>query len=143
MVVSGSGAETGKGAAVVPGNVTVVGGDGSLAAAAASAALGETAAAAVEAVENAKAKAEEDEKKKVIRFPKLALVDARYAAFQYPAYNNEISLEDFAEGYRLFAASQLHLYYTPEIIRRFIAGMASSKLLILEGISGTGKTSLP
>lgn len=128
---------------VIPGNVTVIGGDGSLAAAAASAALGETAAAAVEAVENAKAKAEADEKKKVIRFPKLALVDARYAVFQYPAYDNEISLEDFAEGYRLFAASQLHLYYTPEIIRRFIAGMASSKILILEGISGTGKTSLP
>ncbi len=128
---------------VIPGNVTVIGGDSSLAAAAASAALGETAAAAVEAVENAKAKAEADEKKKVIRFPKLALVDARYATFQYPAYDNEISLEDFAEGYRLFAASQLHLYYTPEIIRRFIAGMASSKILILEGISGTGKTSLP
>lgn len=128
---------------VISGNVTVLGGDGSLAAAAASAALGETAAAAVEAVENAKAKAEADEKKKVIRFPKLALVDARYAVFQYPAYDNEISLEDFAEGYRLFAASQLHLYYTPEIIRRFIAGMASSKILILEGISGTGKTSLP
>ena len=128
---------------VIPGNVTMIGGGGSLAAAAASAALGETAAAAVEAVENAKAKAEADEKKKVIRFPKLALVDARYAVFQYPAYDNEISLEDFAEGYRLFAASQLHLYYTPEIIRRFIAGMASSKILILEGISGTGKTSLP
>ena len=128
---------------VIPGNVTVIGGDGSLAAAAASAALGETAAAAVEAVENAKAKAEADAKKKVIRFPKLALVDARYATFQYPVYDNEISLEDFAEGYRLFAASQLHLYYTPEIIRRFIAGMASSKILILEGISGTGKTSLP
>ena len=128
---------------VIPGNVTMIGGGGSLAAAAASAALGETAAAAVEAVENAKAKAEADEKKKVIRFPKLALVDARYAVFQYPAYDNEISLEDFAEGYRLFAASQLHLYYTPEIIRRFIAGMASSKFLILEGISGTGKTSLP
>ena len=45
--------------------------------------------------------------------------------------------------YRLYAASQLGLYYTPEIIRRFVAGMASSKLLILEGISGTGKTSLP
>ena len=128
---------------VIPGNVTMIGGGGSLAAAAASAALGETAAAAVEAVENAKAKAEADEKKKVIRFPKLALVNARYAVFQYPAYDNEISLEDFAEGYRLFAASQLHLYYTPEIIRRFIAGMASSKILILEGISGTGKTSLP
>lgn len=143
VAVAGATSASASAGSVIPGNVTVIGGDGSLAAAAASAALGETAAAAVEAVENAKAKAEADEKKKVIRFPKLALVDARYMAFQYPAYNNEISLEDFAEGYRLFAASQLHLYYTPEIIRRFIAGMASSKLLILEGISGTGKTSLP
>lgn len=143
VAVAGAASSSASAGSVIPGNVTVIGGDGSLAAAAASAALGETAAAAVEAVENAKAKAEADEKKKVIRFPKLALVDARYMAFQYPAYNNEISLEDFAEGYRLFAASQMHLYYTPEIIRRFIAGMASSKLLILEGISGTGKTSLP
>lgn len=143
VAVAGAASASASAGSVIPGNVTVIGGDGSLAAAAASAALGETAAAAVEAVENAKAKAEADEKKKVIRFPKLALVDARYMAFQYPAYNNEISLEDFAEGYRLFAASQMHLYYTPEIIRRFIAGMASSKLLILEGISGTGKTSLP
>ena len=77
------------------------------------------------------------------RFPKLSLVDEKYEHFQYPVYDNEISLEDFAEGYRLFAASQMHLYYTPEIIRRFVAGMAASRLLILEGISGTGKTSLP
>ena len=77
------------------------------------------------------------------RFPKLTLVDEKYAHFQYPVYDNQISLEDFVEGYRLFAASQMQLYYTPEIIRRFVAGMAASKLLILEGISGTGKTSLP
>lgn len=77
------------------------------------------------------------------RFPKLTLVDEKYANYQVPAYDNEITLEDFVEGYRLFAASQMHLYYTPEIIRRFVAGMAASKLLILEGISGTGKTSLP
>ena len=77
------------------------------------------------------------------RFPKLSLVDAKYRSFQYPQYDNEISLEDFTEGYRLFAASQMGLYYTPEIVRRFVAGMAASKLLILEGISGTGKTSLP
>ena len=79
----------------------------------------------------------------VHRFPKLSLVDAKYKNFQYPQYNNEISLEDFTEGFRLFAASQMGLYYTPEIVRRFVAGMAASKLLILEGISGTGKTSLP
>ena len=77
------------------------------------------------------------------RFPKLTLVDEKYEHFQYPKYNTKITLEEFVERYRLFAASQMNLYYTPEIIRRFVAGMAASKLLILEGISGTGKTSLP
>ena len=77
------------------------------------------------------------------RFPKLTLVDQEYADYQYPVYDDEVTLEEFVNRYRLYAASQLGLYYTPEIIRRFVAGMASSKLLILEGISGTGKTSLP
>ena len=77
------------------------------------------------------------------RFPKLSLVDVKYKDFQPPQYDNEISLQEFTEGYRMFAASQMGLYYTPEIVRRFVAGMAASKLLILEGISGTGKTSLP
>ena len=77
------------------------------------------------------------------RFPKLSLVDVKYKDFQPPQYDNEVSLQEFTEGYRMFAASQMGLYYTPEIVRRFVAGMAASKLLILEGISGTGKTSLP
>ena len=85
----------------------------------------------------------EDKPDVVHRFPKLQLVDEKYANYVEPAFNNDISLEEFADNYRLFAASQMHLYYTPEIIRRFVAGMAASKLLILEGISGTGKTSLP
>lgn len=85
----------------------------------------------------------EDKPDVVHRFPKLQLVDEKYANYVEPAFNNDISLEEFVDNYRLFAASQMHLYYTPEIIRRFVAGMAASKLLILEGISGTGKTSLP
>lgn len=77
------------------------------------------------------------------RFPKLDLVDQKYQDYIRPEFDDVITLEEFVENYRLFAASQMHLYYTPEIIRRFVAGMAASKLLILEGISGTGKTSLP
>lgn len=77
------------------------------------------------------------------RFPKLTLVDEKYAGIELPIYDDEISLEEFTEGYRYFACSHMGLYYTPEIVRRFVAGMASSKLLVLEGISGTGKTSLP
>ena len=79
----------------------------------------------------------------VLSEAKLNIVDEKYAALTPPEYDNEISLQEFAEGYRRYAASQMKLYYTPEIVRRFVAGMAASKLLILEGISGTGKTSLP
>ncbi len=77
------------------------------------------------------------------RFPKLSLVDAKYLEYEPPMYDDTVTLEQFVENYRLFAASQLGLYYESEIIRRFVAGMAASHLLILEGISGTGKTSLP
>ncbi len=77
------------------------------------------------------------------RFPKLSLVDLKYRDATPPVFDNDITLERFVEGYRAFAATQMQLYYTPEIVRRYVAGMAASKLLILEGISGTGKTSLP
>ena len=90
-----------------------------------------------------KSKAKEIDQNQSVRFPKLSRVDEKYKDYVKPAYNNEMTLQEFAEGYRLFAASQMHLYYTPEIVRRFVAGMAASKILILEGISGTGKTSLP
>ena len=99
--------------------------------------------AAATAVVNAKERVEEAQRSQVHRFPKLTLVDEKYHGYVEPAYDNGISLEEFTEGYRLYAASNLQLYYTPEIVRRFVAGMASSKLLILVGISGTGKTSLP
>jgi hypothetical protein len=106
-------------------------------------AISNAAAAAATAAAEAKAKAEEQEQKLASRFPKLSLVDLKYADYHSPEFDNEITLQQFVENYRLFAASQMHLYYTPEIVRRFVAGMAASKLLILEGISGTGKTSLP
>ncbi|MDO4487474.1 MAG: hypothetical protein Q4B67_00085 [Eubacteriales bacterium] len=105
--------------------------------------LASVAAAAATAASEARAKDEQQERANANRFPKLALVDIKYMDYEEPEFNDEISLEDFVEAYRRFACSQMKLYYTPEIIRRFVAGMASSKILILEGISGTGKTSLP
>ncbi len=39
--------------------------------------------------------------------------------------------------------SRLHLFYTVEDIATFIAGLGTTKLSILQGMSGTGKTSLP
>ena len=41
------------------------------------------------------------------------------------------------------AQSEPALYYSESDIRLFLAGLASSRLHLLQGISGTGKTSLP
>ena len=38
---------------------------------------------------------------------------------------------------------RLHLFYTKETIAAFLAGLGTTKLTILQGMSGTGKTSLP
>ena len=43
------------------------------------------------------------------RFPKLTLVDEKYENYEYPVYDNEVTLEQFAQRYRLFAASQMGL----------------------------------
>lgn len=77
------------------------------------------------------------------RFSKLLEVDNFYKTYTPPEYNNEIDLEGICDAFRNFACSRMHLYYDPKIVRLFIAGMASTKLIILQGISGTGKTSLP
>jgi len=77
------------------------------------------------------------------RFSRLLEVDSFYKNYTPPDYNNEITLEQICEAYRNFACSKMHLYYDIKTIRLFIAGMASTKLIILQGISGTGKTSLP
>ena len=77
------------------------------------------------------------------RFSKLIEVDTFYKTYTPPEYDNEISLEGIVDRFRNFACSRMHLYYEPKTIRLFLAGMASTKLIILQGISGTGKTSLP
>ena len=53
-----------------------------------------------------------------------------------------ITLKELCERFRNYAAAEKKLYYTPEDIRKFIAGMAVSRILIIQGMSGTGKTSL-
>lgn len=78
------------------------------------------------------------------RFFRLTSVD-NYFKTQYvpPVFDNEINLEDFCKQFRLFAASQLRLYYDLDMIRYFIASLGTARIVILQGISGTGKTSLP
>jgi RNAse (barnase) inhibitor barstar len=59
-----------------------------------------------------------------------------------PEYNETISLKEFCEEFRDYSSYKLHLYYDIKDIRRFVAGLAVTRLIILQGMSGTGKTSL-
>ncbi|MCF7924523.1 MAG: hypothetical protein K9L64_05385 [Candidatus Izimaplasma sp.] len=80
------------------------------------------------------------------RFVKLIEVDNRYAGKDTHIYMEEkdqLTLPEVVTRFVNFSASKLKLYYTPKIISLFFSGLASSKIVILEGISGTGKTSLP
>jgi hypothetical protein len=80
------------------------------------------------------------------RFVKLIEVDERYAGKDTHIYMEDddyISLPELVTKFVNYSASQLKLYYTPKMISLFFSGMAASKVVILEGISGTGKTSLP
>ena len=80
------------------------------------------------------------------RFSKLIQVDQMVAENPRITVMNQtdmLDLSDLCDRFIGYAASQLKLFYTKDIIARFFAGMSTSKVLILEGISGTGKTSLP
>ncbi len=76
------------------------------------------------------------------RFYKLTEIDQIYADYVPPVYDDTISLYDICERFRMFACSKRRLFYDIRIVRLFIAGMSTTRLMILQGISGTGKTSL-
>ena len=82
----------------------------------------------------------EDESK--YRFSKLHAIDLQFRDYKVQVYNNTFTLEELVEEFRNFAASKLKLYYTTKMIRLFISALSATKLVILQGISGTGKTSL-
>ena len=80
------------------------------------------------------------------RFVKLSAVDQKYknaVTAIYMTSEDMIGLKDLVIRFINFSASELGLFYDRRIISAFFAGMATSHLMILEGISGTGKTSLP
>ncbi len=76
------------------------------------------------------------------RFYMLTEIDKKYEKYVAPEYDEGITLREVCEEFRAFSAEKLKLYYDIGDIRRFIGGMAVTKLLILQGMSGTGKTSL-
>ena len=88
----------------------------------------------------------EEGKEAESRFTKLINLDEKYERNPNVVFMTDddmLTLPQIVTRFTNFAASQLKLYYTEETIRLFLSGMGTGKVLILEGISGTGKTSLP
>ncbi len=87
--------------------------------------------------------------------PALSKVDAEIKADEFiqkkTARSNKFKLTNLAQivtYVKHFAGSGsgnngVKLYYSDNDIRAFLAGMAVSRLIILQGMSGTGKSSLP
>ena len=76
------------------------------------------------------------------RFFMLAKTDEIMRKYTSPAYKSEVTLASFCESFRAYAAGNLGLYYDISDIRRFISNLGVSHILVMQGMSGTGKTSL-
>ena len=74
------------------------------------------------------------------RFSKLMMIDAKK---RNPVKFEDVSsLKVFCDDFRRYCAKNNKLYYTIDDIRSFVANLATSKIMILQGMSGTGKTSI-
>ena len=83
-----------------------------------------------------------DDREKV--FPGLSKIDIKYDGYSIENIpTDNISLEDLVVRFRNYLAKEEHLYYDIDTLRIFISGLNATRLSILEGLSGTGKSSLP
>jgi hypothetical protein len=76
------------------------------------------------------------------RFFMLNQIDIEAKKSKQQNFNNEITLEELCDEFRNFSANTLSLYYDKADIRRFVGGLTVTHIMILQGMSGTGKTSL-
>ena len=88
-------------------------------------------------------KAEElDDREKV--FPSLSAIDVKYDGYSIDKVEtDDLTLEELCVKFRNYLAKDEGLYFDLNTIRIFVSGFAASHFMILEGLSGTGKSSLP
>jgi hypothetical protein len=72
----------------------------------------------------------------------LSRIDSSKSKYKEKTFRSDVTLKKFCDDFRNYASNKLNLYYNISDIRAFISGMAVSQILILQGMSGTGKTSL-
>lgn len=77
-------------------------------------------------------------------FPSLTAIDERNEASNFVAMDSgNISLATLVDDLQAYLARKEHLYYEKKELSLFLSAMNATHLIILEGISGTGKSSLP
>lgn len=86
-------------------------------------------------------KEELSDKEKV--FPGLCTVDFLMENKKPEEFDDQlVNLNDLCINFRNYLAKEEGLYFDIETIRAFVSGLSASRLIILEGLSGTGKSSL-
>ena len=75
-------------------------------------------------------------------FPGLCMVDQKYELGTAKIETSDVSLKDLCDSFRNYLAHE-KLYFEENTIRQFISALGTTRLVILEGLSGTGKSSLP
>ena len=86
--------------------------------------------------------AEKKRQKEKRRFSRLCELDESSSGAKAKTYENTASLEEFCRSFRDYSAKELGLFYDIDVMRAFVASLSVTKLIIMQGISGTGKTSL-
>ena len=75
-------------------------------------------------------------------FPGLCSIDLAFEGTNLENFEDNVTLNELCTKFRNYLAHEEKLYFSIDTIRAFIAGLAASRLIILEGLSGTGKSSL-
>lgn len=85
-----------------------------------------------------------DNSKGRLLFPGLMEIDRKYEEYSYknPKLPDDFNLEHLVLRLQAYLCKKKYYFPLP-ILRAFIAGLATSHFLILEGLSGTGKSTLP
>lgn len=76
-------------------------------------------------------------------FKNLVAIDNQNLSSGRISDTENITLKDLLDNLQGYLATSLKLYYNKHELAQFIAGLNASKFIILEGVSGTGKSSLP
>lgn len=75
-------------------------------------------------------------------FPGLCKIDTINEIVKQEEFADNITLDTLCNNFRNYLAAHEKLYYDIATIRAFVAGLSASRLIILEGLSGTGKSSI-